>query len=79
MKTTLNLDDKLVRAAKRRALEEGRPLTRLIEDAVRRYLEPARAARTKFRFEPLVRDAGPLPGVDVADRDSLYERMDGDE
>lgn len=32
------LDEKVVRLAKRRAAEEGRPLNELIEDALTRYL-----------------------------------------
>ncbi len=33
MKTTLNIDERLIRAAKQRAAEEGETLTRLIEKA----------------------------------------------
>jgi hypothetical protein len=33
------IDEKLMRLVKRRALEEGRPLRALLEDALRRYLD----------------------------------------
>ncbi len=71
MRTTLNLDDKLVRTLKRRAAESGRTMTEMIEEALRELL--ARPAREEpdgeFRW---VTVRGRIrPGVDVADRDSL--------
>lgn len=38
MRTTINLPDELVAAAKRRARQEGRTLTSLLEEAVRLLL-----------------------------------------
>lgn len=75
MKTTLNLDERLMRDAKRLAAERGVTLTSLIEEALRQAVE-----------EPMVRSRSPLriptvagtaePDVDIADRDALYERME---
>ena len=39
MKTTLNFDDRLIRAARMRAAQDGETLTRLIERALRDYLQ----------------------------------------
>ena len=39
MKTTLNLDDELMRAAKRRAIQEETTLTALVESALRLRLD----------------------------------------
>ena len=39
MRTTLNFDDRLIRTAKTRAAQEGETLTRLIERALRGYLQ----------------------------------------
>ncbi len=75
-KTTLNLDADLLREAKKRAAERGSTLTAVVEEALRAALtapEPARPHR--FRF--VVVDGGGPPLVDVADRDALYDRMEG--
>jgi len=77
MRTTLDVETRLLRQAKKRAVEEGETLTRLIEKALRRYLAPSRGQRETFRFEPLTRRGRAPAGVDFDDRDSLYERMDG--
>jgi Bacterial antitoxin of type II TA system, VapB len=77
MRTTLDLDATLIRRAKRRAADEGTTLTALIEGALREYLAPARAAGEAFRLKLLTRKGRPVPGVNLADRDSLYERMEG--
>jgi hypothetical protein len=78
MKTTLVLDDRLMRRAKRLALDRGMTLTALIETALAEYIDPvAVATATPYRFEPIVRSGQPMPGVDPADRDQLYEIMEG--
>ncbi|MBI5499112.1 MAG: DUF2191 domain-containing protein [Deltaproteobacteria bacterium] len=77
MRTTLDIEDTLLREAKRRAAEDGISLTRLLEDALRRRLAPPDRVGTGYRFRPLARGGRLLPGVDPADRDSLHERMEG--
>jgi hypothetical protein len=76
MRTTLDLQDDLVRRAKRRAGDEGTTLTGVIEEALREYLAPPRKAGRPFRLRLLTRRGRRIPGVDFADRDSLYERME---
>lgn len=77
MKTTLNFDDRLIRAAKTRAAQDGDTLTRLIERAIRDYLQPARERPTGFRADLLIKRGAPFAGVDLDDRNALHERMDG--
>lgn len=77
MKTTLNFDDWLIRAAKERAAEDGESLTKLIERALRDYLETPCAPAQPYRAELLIKHGRPLDGVDLDDRDKLYERMEG--
>ncbi|MEW6270413.1 MAG: DUF2191 domain-containing protein [Thermodesulfobacteriota bacterium] len=78
MRTTLELRDPLLREAKKRAAEEGRTLTSVIEEALERFLHPSPGATGKpFRLKLLTRKGRPVPGVNVADRDALYERMEG--
>jgi Family of unknown function (DUF6364) len=75
-KTTLNLDGELLREAKKRAADRGTTLTRVVEDALRDALaEPEPDGSYTFRFR--VVDGGGPPLVDVADRDALYDLMEG--
>ena len=77
MKTTLDFDERLLREAKMRAAAEGSTLTGLIERALRSYLRPPPAKRTRFRLRLLTKRGRIVPGVNWDDRDSLYERMEG--
>lgn len=77
MRTTLNFDDRLIRAAKQRATEEDMTLTRLIECALRNYLQPPPVPNRNFRVRLLTKVGRTMPGIDLDDRVSLYERMDG--
>lgn len=77
MRTTLDIDDRLLRAAKKRAVDDGEPLTRVIERALRVYLNPPRRAGKPFRLQLLVKKGRAQAGVDLDDRDALYERMGG--
>ena len=76
MKTTLELDDDLVRRAKQEAARAGIPLRRLVEDALRARLLPRAREQAKFRLDvPIVSGTAP-PAVDVADRDALYDLLE---
>ncbi len=76
MKTTLDLDDELLRRAKQRAAAEGVPLRQYVEDALRARILPASKKRTAFKLTlPVVRGKAP-PAVDVADRNALYDLME---
>ena len=77
MKTTLNVDDRLIREAKARAARDGETLTRLIERALRDYLQPARGPACEFRARLLTKPGPAVAGVDLDDRGLLYEMMDG--
>lgn len=76
MRTTIRLDDELLRAAKRAAVERGTTLTAVIEDALRRALAPAGAERREpFRL-PTFHGDGLRPGVDLDDTAALLDLMD---
>lgn len=51
MRTTLNLNDELMRAVKQRAAARGQTVTRVFEDALRRALEPAPPAAHPFKLD----------------------------
>jgi hypothetical protein len=75
VKTTLNLDDDLMRAAKDRARRRGVTLTALVAQALRRELAED-GAPTEFRINlPVTRGARP-PTVDVDSNAALEEYLD---
>jgi len=77
MRTTLNLDDRLMKAVKQRAVAEGTTMTRIVERALRETLERSRQPPEPFELQWVaVGEGGIQPGVDLNDRDSLYERME---
>jgi Arc/MetJ family transcription regulator len=78
MRTTIRLDDELLRAAKQRAVETGQTLTAVIEDALRQALARRLVGEPSPRIElPVSRGGGALqPGVDLDDSAALLELME---
>jgi hypothetical protein len=77
MKTTVNLPDALLEAAKQRAADEQRTLTSLIEEGLRQVL-----AGSGDGSVPTLPSWGSGDGrvlVDLADRDAVWDALDGDE
>lgn len=74
MKTTLNIDDTVMAQLKREAARQGRTMSEMVETALRLML---RSQRKKGALPPLptFRSCGAL--VDVADREALYQAMEG--
>jgi predicted transcriptional regulator len=77
-RTTVRLPDELVRRAKRKAAAEGRSLTALIEEGLRRVLNDRAAADSVKRVLPPVSTAtgGLMPGIDLNDTAALQEAED---
>jgi hypothetical protein len=75
MKTTIELPDDLLAAAKKRAAELRCSLRQLVEDGLRRQLTPGNgkkhSRRKKIRW--ITTKGGLPPGVDVSDRESLHD------
>lgn len=81
MRTTVRLDDALMRAAKVRAAEEGITLTQLIAEALRDRLAGMRGepdAAAPIRLLAYGRE-GLRPGVDLGDNRAVRDLMDEDE
>jgi hypothetical protein len=77
MRTTIRMDDQLLREAKEYAARKGMTLTRLIEDAVRELLARSRQARVREPVcLPTFDGEGLQPGVDLDDTASLLDLMD---
>ena len=79
-RTTVRLPPDLLNRAKRKAAAEGRTLTSLIEDGLRRVIAENRTVTKATRVLPRVSSAtgGPMPGVDLSDLSSLQEMDDLD-
>ena len=75
MKTTLNLNDEVLRRAKECAGRGGITLTRFVENALRSKITASQTP-TAFRLTlKTVRGTRP-PNVDITDRDALYDVLD---
>lgn len=74
MRTTINLPDELYRATRRRAAEEGRTVTSVLEEALRRFLAEDERV-TGYRVQPL--SGPPVPaGVVIDDNTAVRDLMD---
>jgi hypothetical protein len=74
MKTTLNIDDTVMRRLRQEAARQGRTMSEMVETALRLLLG-APEKRDSIAPLPRFRSGGAL--VDVADRDALYDAMEG--
>jgi hypothetical protein len=77
MRTTLDIDDELLAAARRVAAEKGTTLTAFVEHALAASLTRRGVTDTCYRLQWKTHRGRTLPGVDVSDRDRLFERMEG--
>jgi hypothetical protein len=77
MRTTLDIDDNVLRLAKKAAAEEGKTLTRIIEEALRERLALRPKGAKRFKLKLLTKKGRLIPGTNLADRAALYERMEG--
>lgn len=77
MRTTLNLADGLVVAAKERAAATGRTLTSLVEEGLRAVLETA-AIPPDVRPLPSFGVEGGTFAIDLFDKEALWEALDTD-
>jgi len=76
MRTTVRIKDDLLQRARKRATEEGRTLTSLIEDALVLALAKSKVARRKRVVLPVSQASGGiLPGVDLNRSGDLEEVM----
>jgi len=74
MKTTLMIDDQIMRRLKAEAAREGRTLSQLVEAALRLFLERPAAPGARAAALPTFQSR---TLVDLADRQALYQAMEG--
>lgn len=70
MKTTLSIDDQVMRALKREAARRKTTMSELVETALRACLSPKQARKSLPNLPSF--DGGGA-SVDVADREALYQ------
>ena len=74
MKTTLNIDDTVMAQLKREAARQKRTMSELVETALRGLFR-SQKKRDDVPSLPSFHGGGTL--VDIADRDALYQAMEG--
>jgi len=78
MRTTIRIDDDLYREVKAKAARSGRTVAAVLEDAVRRGLNPSdRAPRASYTIRP-TGTGGLRSGVDLTSNAAIAEAMDED-
>jgi hypothetical protein len=79
MRTTIRLDDDLLREAKQLAARSDRTLTAVIEDALREVLARAERGERREPFEmPTFKGDGLRPGVSLDSNAELLDLMEED-
>ncbi len=76
MRTTIDIDDLLLRELKAWAAREGTTLARLVDRLLRQARQSSPKPKRKLRLTTFGGD-GLQPGVDLEDRDALFDLMDG--
>lgn len=74
MKTTLVIDDTVMRRLKEEAGRQGKTISELVESALRLWLAKRESAKD---LPPLPKFRGGVCRVDIADREALYRAMEG--
>ena len=76
MRTSLNIEDDLMKRVKKRASEAGITVTKVVEEALRAAVagQAPRATGFSLAWNPV--SGRTRPGIDLADRDSLYDAME---
>jgi len=75
MRTTLDINDELMRQVKRRAADEGTTLRAVIEGALRAHVGRAKRGRS-YRLSWRTEKGRSRPGVRIEDRSALFDLME---
>jgi hypothetical protein len=74
MKTTLNIEDTVMAQLKQEAVRQGRTMSELVETALRRLFRDQKKSEEPAAL-PTFHSGGAM--VEVADREALYQAMEG--
>lgn len=75
MKTTLIIHDDVIKRLREEAAKRDTTISELVEAALRLMLEPRRSNRPDIQPLPMFDLGGAY--VDIADRDALFQAMEG--
>ena len=75
MRTTLNIDDRLMVKAKTAAAQRGVTLTQLVEDSLRANLLP-KPAQSRYKLNWTTCPGKLVPGVNINSREALFDYLD---
>jgi len=76
IRTTLAIDEDVLKRIKEKAAREGRTLQETANDLLQKALTPPRSVK-KIKLTLRGWKATAQPGVDLLDRDKLFDLMDG--
>ena len=77
MRTTISIDDDLLRQAKQRALERGTTLSDVVSEALRIALsQRPRKSRPKIRLVTAGHGSRVMPGIDFSNNASVWAALD---
>ena len=74
-RTTIDIDDRVLRKLKRKAADEGLTLQAVANDLLKRALHTQTSPPFSLRVQGWSADL--QPGVDILDRDSLFDVLNG--
>ena len=74
MRTTLDIDDPVLKQLRKRQKGSGKSLGQLVSELLARALAESQPAQPRTDFRWVVRPMGAL--VDVGDKDALYRALD---
>ena len=77
MKTTLDLNDEILRRAETQAARDGISLTRFVEEALRTKLVDDSRQDPAFKLDLKTVKGYAPPTVDLSDREALYDVLGG--
>ena len=78
MRTTLDLDDELLKQVRQMAARTNRTMTAIVEDALRTALTRRPATKRRKVNLPVSKERGGLrPGVDLTNTAALLDILDG--
>lgn len=75
MRTTIDINGALLRAAKAHAARDRKTLKAVVEQALREFLSKSTRSRGDAPPIPIFRGAGVQPGVDLTDNAALEDLM----
>ena len=73
----MDIDDELLALAKEYALKKKTTLKAVIESALRKSLLDRGRTVRQFRLKWKTVKGKMVPGVEISDRDALYDKMEG--